>query len=212
MERRDRRPRSGRARRRSAHACRPSSRPDVVRGVAGDVADADHRAALVVVDRRARSARPRRQQREHARTVAATEIGRLPARRVRALSSPSTSSPRSLWFRRRSHCFERRAASSSIITSDAAVEGYEGWGGYGSSKAALEQMSNVLAAEEPMCGCTGSTPATCAPRCTRQRSPAKTSPTDHSPITVVPALRRLLTETLLRAAGTGRPSCRRSTT
>jgi NAD(P)-dependent dehydrogenase (short-subunit alcohol dehydrogenase family) len=33
------------------------------------------------------------------------------------------------------------------ITSDAAVEGYEGWGGYGSSKAALEQLSNVLAAE-----------------------------------------------------------------
>jgi len=35
------------------------------------------------------------------------------------------------------------------ITSDAAVEGYEGWGGYGSSKAALEQWSNVLAAEQP---------------------------------------------------------------
>jgi NAD(P)-dependent dehydrogenase (short-subunit alcohol dehydrogenase family) len=35
------------------------------------------------------------------------------------------------------------------ITSDAAVEGYEGWGGYGSSKAALEQLSNVLAAEHP---------------------------------------------------------------
>jgi len=35
------------------------------------------------------------------------------------------------------------------ITSDAAIENYEGWGGYGSSKAALEQISNVLAAEEP---------------------------------------------------------------
>ena len=35
------------------------------------------------------------------------------------------------------------------ITSDAAVEGYEGWGGYGSAKAALEQLSNVLAAEHP---------------------------------------------------------------
>jgi NAD(P)-dependent dehydrogenase (short-subunit alcohol dehydrogenase family) len=35
------------------------------------------------------------------------------------------------------------------VTSDAAVEGYEGWGGYGSSKAALEQASNVLAAELP---------------------------------------------------------------
>ena len=35
------------------------------------------------------------------------------------------------------------------ITSDAAVEPYPGWGGYGSSKAALEQLSAVLAAERP---------------------------------------------------------------
>jgi NAD(P)-dependent dehydrogenase (short-subunit alcohol dehydrogenase family) len=35
------------------------------------------------------------------------------------------------------------------ITSDAARENYAGWGGYGSSKAALEQLSNVLAAEQP---------------------------------------------------------------
>jgi short-subunit dehydrogenase len=34
------------------------------------------------------------------------------------------------------------------ITSDAAVEAYTGWGGYGAAKAALEQASNVLAAEE----------------------------------------------------------------
>jgi len=33
------------------------------------------------------------------------------------------------------------------ITSDAGVEAYTGWGGYGSSKAALEQLSNILAAE-----------------------------------------------------------------
>jgi NAD(P)-dependent dehydrogenase (short-subunit alcohol dehydrogenase family) len=43
-----------------------------------------------------------------------------------------------------------RAARGAIVnvTSDAAVEGYEGWGGYGASKAALEQLSRVLAAEE----------------------------------------------------------------
>jgi NAD(P)-dependent dehydrogenase (short-subunit alcohol dehydrogenase family) len=35
------------------------------------------------------------------------------------------------------------------VTSDAAGEPYAGWGGYGSSKAALEQLSNVLAAEHP---------------------------------------------------------------
>jgi NAD(P)-dependent dehydrogenase (short-subunit alcohol dehydrogenase family) len=35
------------------------------------------------------------------------------------------------------------------ITSDAGIEGYETWGGYGSSKAALEQLSRVLANERP---------------------------------------------------------------
>ncbi|MEP7192173.1 MAG: SDR family oxidoreductase [Actinomycetota bacterium] len=35
------------------------------------------------------------------------------------------------------------------ISSDAGVEAYEGWGGYGSAKAALEQVSAVLAIEDP---------------------------------------------------------------
>ena len=35
------------------------------------------------------------------------------------------------------------------VTSDAAVEPYEGWGGYGASKAALEQLTRILAAERP---------------------------------------------------------------
>jgi NAD(P)-dependent dehydrogenase (short-subunit alcohol dehydrogenase family)/catechol 2,3-dioxygenase-like lactoylglutathione lyase family enzyme len=35
------------------------------------------------------------------------------------------------------------------ITSDAGIEAYPGWGGYGSSKAALEQLSAILAAENP---------------------------------------------------------------
>jgi NAD(P)-dependent dehydrogenase (short-subunit alcohol dehydrogenase family) len=43
-----------------------------------------------------------------------------------------------------------RARSSGVIvniTSDAAVQAYPGWGGYGASKAALEHLSRVLAAE-----------------------------------------------------------------
>jgi NAD(P)-dependent dehydrogenase (short-subunit alcohol dehydrogenase family) len=35
------------------------------------------------------------------------------------------------------------------ISSDAGVEAYEGWGGYGSAKAALDQASAVVAVEEP---------------------------------------------------------------
>ncbi|WIY02883.1 SDR family NAD(P)-dependent oxidoreductase [Amycolatopsis mongoliensis] len=44
-----------------------------------------------------------------------------------------------------------RAARGTIIdvSSDAAVEAYEGWGGYGSAKAALDQVTAVLGAEHP---------------------------------------------------------------
>jgi NAD(P)-dependent dehydrogenase (short-subunit alcohol dehydrogenase family) len=35
------------------------------------------------------------------------------------------------------------------VTSDASIQAYEGWGGYGSSKAALDQLGRVLAVEEP---------------------------------------------------------------
>jgi NAD(P)-dependent dehydrogenase (short-subunit alcohol dehydrogenase family) len=43
----------------------------------------------------------------------------------------------------------RDGAAILNVTSDAAVEPYEGWGGYGSSKAALEQLTAILGAEHP---------------------------------------------------------------
>ena len=44
-----------------------------------------------------------------------------------------------------------RAARGTVVdvSSDAAVEAYEGWGGYGASKAALDQLTAVLAVEDP---------------------------------------------------------------
>ena len=44
---------------------------------------------------------------------------------------------------------EERSGAVVNVSSDAAVEGYEGWGGYGASKAALDQLSAVAAAEHP---------------------------------------------------------------
>jgi NAD(P)-dependent dehydrogenase (short-subunit alcohol dehydrogenase family) len=43
----------------------------------------------------------------------------------------------------------RPGAAIVNVTSDAGVEAYPGWGGYGSSKAALEHLSAILAAENP---------------------------------------------------------------
>jgi NAD(P)-dependent dehydrogenase (short-subunit alcohol dehydrogenase family) len=42
-----------------------------------------------------------------------------------------------------------RGGAVVAVTSDAAVEPYEGWGAYGASKAALEQLNHVLEVEAP---------------------------------------------------------------
>lgn len=44
-----------------------------------------------------------------------------------------------------------RASGGAVVavTSDAALEQYEGWAGYGATKAALEQLHHVLEAEAP---------------------------------------------------------------
>ena len=74
----------------------------------------------------------------------------------------------------------RLAPGAAIVdvTSDAAVEPYEGWGGYGSSKAALEQLTAILAAEQPRAARVQRRPGRHAHAdATRRRSRARTSPT-----------------------------------
>ncbi|MGZ4674245.1 MAG: SDR family NAD(P)-dependent oxidoreductase, partial [Ilumatobacteraceae bacterium] len=78
------------------------------------------------------------------------------------------------------------------ITSDAAVEGYAGWGGYGSSKAALEQMSNVLATEEPTVRVYWFDPGDMRTTMHQAAFPGEDISDRPLPETVVPALRRLL--------------------
>ena len=66
------------------------------------------------------------------------------------------------------------------ISSDAGAENYEAWGGYGSTKAALDHQTATWAAEEPGFTWYASIPATCAPRCTRPPTRARTSATGPS--------------------------------
>ncbi|MGH2448413.1 MAG: SDR family NAD(P)-dependent oxidoreductase [Chloroflexota bacterium] len=47
------------------------------------------------------------------------------------------------------HAHLKPGARIINVTSDASIEPYEGWGGYGASKAALDQLSAVLASENP---------------------------------------------------------------
>lgn len=59
-----------------------------------------------------------------------------------------------------------RAGAVVAVSSDAAAEAYETWGGYGASKAALDQLSAVLGEEEPGCGSGPWTPGTWERTCT----------------------------------------------
>ncbi len=87
----------------------------------------------------------------------------------------------------------RRTGGAIInVTSDAAIEGYPGWGGYGSSKAALEQLSRVLAAEEPDVRVYWSDPGDMRTAMHQEAFPGEDISDRPEPASVVPALRRLL--------------------
>lgn len=80
------------------------------------------------------------------------------------------------------------------ISSDAAVEAYEGWGGYGSSKAALDQVSAVLAVEEPRLRVYAVDPGDMRTAMHQRAFPGEDISDRPLPETVVPGLLRLLDE------------------
>jgi NAD(P)-dependent dehydrogenase (short-subunit alcohol dehydrogenase family) len=80
------------------------------------------------------------------------------------------------------------------VTSDAAVEAYAGWGGYGAAKAALEQASHVLAAEEPAVRVWWVDPGDLRTRMHQQAYPGEDISDRPLPDTVAPAFLRLITE------------------
>jgi NAD(P)-dependent dehydrogenase (short-subunit alcohol dehydrogenase family) len=116
---------------------------DVV--IAGDVTDRDHRRALlaaageridlVVNNASTLGPSPRPQ------------LADYPLEELRRVYEVNVFSPLALI----QEVLPRLSAGAAVvnITSDAAVEPYDGWGGYGSSKAALEQLTAVFAAEHP---------------------------------------------------------------
>ena len=67
------------------------------------------------------------------------------------------------------------------VTSDAAAEPYEGWGGYGSSKAALEQLTAILAAERPALRVYAVDPGDMRTQMHQEAFPGRTSPTVRCP-------------------------------
>jgi len=88
------------------------------------------------------------------------------------------------------------AAAATIVnvSSDAAVEAYPGWGGYGSSKAALDQLTAVLAAEEPSLRYYAFDPGDMRTDMHQQAFPGEDISDRPEPETVIPALLRLVDE------------------
>jgi NAD(P)-dependent dehydrogenase (short-subunit alcohol dehydrogenase family) len=121
-------------------------RPDLVTPVPGDVGDPAHRRALAATVG----------GRLDLLVLNASTLGPSPLPRLADLSPAdfeailrtNTVAPLALI---QTLLPALRAAGGRIVvvSSDAAVEPYEGWGGYGASKAALDQLAAVLGAEEP---------------------------------------------------------------
>lgn len=86
------------------------------------------------------------------------------------------------------------AAGATVvaISSDAAVEDYPGWGGYGSSKAALDQLTATLASENPGLRFYAVDPGDMRTRMHQDAFPGEDISDRREPHTVVPVLLDLL--------------------
>lgn len=78
------------------------------------------------------------------------------------------------------------------VSSDAAVEAYPGWGGYGLTKAALDQLTSVLGIEEPRLRCYAFDPGDMRTEMHQLAFPGEDISDRPEPGTVVPALLRLI--------------------
>jgi len=80
------------------------------------------------------------------------------------------------------------------VSSDAAVQPYPGWGGYGSAKAALDQVCAVLAAEHDQLRVYSFDPGDMRTAMHQQAFPGQDIGDRPEPATVVPAFWRLVDE------------------
>jgi NAD(P)-dependent dehydrogenase (short-subunit alcohol dehydrogenase family) len=164
-----------------------------VRAIAGDVADADHRDALVDA---AHSLGRLDLVVNNASTLGPSPLPpleRYPLDELERVFAVNAVAPLALVQAALALLRESDGTVVSI-TSDAATEAYEGWGGYGASKAALEQLTNVLAAEHPALHIYSFDPGDLRTQMHQDAFPGEDISDRPEPETAIPALRRLLRE------------------
>jgi len=159
--------------------------------VAGDITQPAHRAALVAA---AMDAGPLRLLVNNASRLGPSPQPRLadyPAADLRAVYDTNVFAPLALV----QAALPALTASRGVIvniSSDAAVEPYEGWGGYGSSKAALDHLTAILAAEHPDLGVYAFDPGDMRTEMHQAAFPGEDISDRAAPESVVPAVLRLL--------------------
>ncbi len=162
-----------------------------VTSVPGDVADPVHRADLV---RAVRALGRLDLLVANASTLGPTPLpplADLPADRFADVLAVNTVAPLALVG---ATVDLLRAASGIVVTvsSDAAVEAYPGWGGYGAAKAALDHLAAVLAAEEPALAVYAVDPGDMATAMHAEADPDADPATLADPLDVAAAFLRLL--------------------
>jgi NAD(P)-dependent dehydrogenase (short-subunit alcohol dehydrogenase family) len=117
-----------------------------VRAIAGDVASADHRAALIDAANGLGSLDLLVNNASTLGTSPLPPLETYDIDELRTVFDVNTLAPLAL-IQMALPLLKLSAGTVVSLSSDAAVEAYGGWGGYGSSKAALDQLHRVLAKE-----------------------------------------------------------------
>lgn len=167
--------------------------PRFVTAVPGDVADPVHRSRLVEA---ASAAGGLDLLVNNASTLGQLPLPALGDYRLDALYdtfATNTVAPLALVQAGLPLLVERRGRVIDI-SSDAAVEAYPGWGGYGASKAALDLLTAVLAAENPELSVYAFDPGDMRTELARAAFPVSEFRERPEPSTVLPALLRLIEE------------------
>jgi NAD(P)-dependent dehydrogenase (short-subunit alcohol dehydrogenase family) len=157
----------------------------------GDVTDASHRSALLAA---AADAGPLRLLVNNASRLGPSPqpaLADYPASELWAVYNTNVLAPLAL-IQAAMPTLIDSAGVIVNLTSDAAVEPYPGWGGYGSSKAALDQLSAVLAAENPGVPVYAFDPGDMRTEMHQAAFPGEDISDRAEPESVVPALLRLL--------------------
>jgi NAD(P)-dependent dehydrogenase (short-subunit alcohol dehydrogenase family) len=162
-----------------------------VHAIPGDVTDARHRASLVGA---AQALGALDLLVNNASTLGVSplpSLSRYPTEELRRVFDVNVVAPLALIQGALDLLRGSRGAVVSV-TSDASVEAYEGWGGYGSAKAALDHSHRVLALEEPDLRVYLFDPGDMRTDMHQRAFPGEDISDRPAPDAVVPALRRLL--------------------